>query len=83
MLGEYKYNKETLVTGQQVDDYISDNQLNYDKISNAVEEFRNIYDELIVETNKVLKEQGYKEIEYRKGYFPHFQEETRQGNLLN
>lgn len=81
MLGEYKYNKETLVTGQQVDDYISDNQLNYDKISNAVEEFRNIYDELIVETNKVLKEQGYKEIEYRKGYFPHFQEETRQGKF--
>lgn len=81
MLGEYKYNKETLVTGQQVDDYISDNKLNYDKISNAVEEFRNIYDELIVETNKVLKEQGYKEIEYRKGYFPHFQEETRQGKF--
>lgn len=81
MLGEYKYNKETLVTGQQVDDYISDNKLNYDKISNAVEEFRNIYDELIFETNKVLKEQGYKEIEYRKGYFPHFQEETRQGKF--
>lgn len=81
MLGEYKYNKETLITGQQVDDYISDNKLNYDKISNAVEEFRNIYDELIVETNKVLKEQGYKEIEYRKGYFPHFQEETRQGKF--
>ena len=81
MLGEYKYNKETLVTGQQVDDFISDNKLNYDKISNAVEEFRNIYDELIVETNKVLKEQGYKEIEYRKGYFPHFQEETRQGKF--
>lgn len=81
MLGEYKYNSETLVTGPQVDQYISDNNLNYDKISNAVEEFRNIYDELIVETNKVLKEQGYKEIEYRKGYFPHFQEETRQGKF--
>lgn len=82
MLGEYKYNKETLVTGPQIDAYISDNHLDYDKISNAVEEFRNIYDELIVETNKVLKEQGYKEIEYRKGYFPHFQEETRQGKFF-
>ncbi len=81
MLGEYKYNKETLITGPQVDQYISDNNLDYDKLSNAVEEFRTIYDELIVETNKVLKEQGYKEIEYRKGYFPHFQEEKTQGKF--
>ena len=81
MLGEYKYNKETLVTGPQVDQYISDNKLDYDKLSNAVEEFRTIYDELIVETNKILKEQGYKEIEYRKGYFPHFQEEKPQSKF--
>ncbi|MBP3463679.1 MAG: hypothetical protein J6K45_04275 [Clostridia bacterium] len=81
MLGEYKYNKETLVTGPQVDQYISDNKLDYDKLSNAVEEFRTIYDELIVETNKILKEQGYKEIEYRKGYFPHFQEEKTQSKF--
>ena len=81
MLGEYKYNKETLITGPQLDQYISDNKLDYDKLSKAVEEFRNIYDELIVETNKVLKEQGYKEIEYRKGYFPHFQEEKPQSKF--
>ena len=81
MLGEYKYNKETLLTGPQVDQYISDNKLDYDKLSNAVEEFRTIYDELIVETNKILKEQGYKEIEYRKGYFPHFQEEKPQSKF--
>lgn len=81
MLGEYKYNKETLVTGPQVDQYITDNKLDYKKLENAVEEFRNIYDELIVETNKILKEQGYKEIEYRKGYFPHFHEEKPQSKF--
>lgn len=81
MLGEYKYNTETLVTGPQVDQYISDHKLDYDKLSNAVEEFRTIYDELIVEVNKILKEQGYKEIEYKKGYFPHFQIETTQGKF--
>ena len=81
MLGEYKYNKDTLVTGPQVDEFISKNHLNYDKLANAVEEFRTIYDELITETNKILKEQGYKEIEYRKGYFPHFQEETKPGKF--
>lgn len=81
MLGEYKYNKETLLTGPQVDEFISQNKLDYKKISNAVEEFRTIYDELIVKTNEVLIEQGYKPIEYRKGYFPHFVEEKPETKL--
>ena len=72
MLGEYKYNPETLLTGSQIDDFISKNKLDYDKISNAVEEFRGLYDELYDRVNAVLKSQGYKEVDYRKGYFPHF-----------
>ena len=85
MLGEYKYNKETLLTGPQVDEFISQNKLDYKKLNNAVQEFRKIYDELIVKTNEVLIEQGYKPIEYRKGYFPHFVEEkpeTKLGKVL-
>lgn len=72
MLGELKYNPDTLVTQMQVEEIISKNKLDFDKISNAVEEFRIIYDEVFERLNKVLKEQGFKEIEYRKGYFPHF-----------
>nr|DAY15710.1 MAG TPA: hypothetical protein [Caudoviricetes sp.] len=75
MLGEYKYNPYTNLTGLQVEDYISSNKLDYDKISNAVEVMRNIYDELLPRVNKVMKSQGLKEIPYRKGYFPHFMDE--------
>ena len=72
MYGEYKYNPETKLTGMQVDEYISKNKLDIDKIKNSVEVFRDTYDELINKVNNVLIEQGYKPIEYRKGYFPHF-----------
>lgn len=86
MLGEYKYNKETLLTGGEVTEFINKNNLDYNKIDKAVNEFRTIYDELIVKTNEVLIEQGFKPIEYRKGYFPHFVEEkaqTKFGKVLD
>ncbi len=72
MYGEYKYNPETTLTGAQVDEFIEKNKLDYNKIKNSVEVFRNTYDELINKVNNVLISQGYKPIEYRKGYFPHF-----------
>lgn len=78
MWGEYKYNKDTLVTGMEIDNFISENKLNYEKIKKSAEVFRSIYDELIVKTNEILVEQGYKPIDYRKGYFPHFVEETAE-----
>lgn len=85
MFGEYKYNPETLVTGSEVDKFISDNKIDYKKIKDAVEVFRNTYDELIERVNTSLREQGYKEIDYRKGYFPHFVDEhakTKFGKVL-
>ncbi|MBE6152696.1 MAG: SprT family zinc-dependent metalloprotease [Firmicutes bacterium] len=72
MYGEYKYNPETTLTGLQVYEYIEKNNLDLNKIKNSVEVFRDTYDELINKVNNVLIEQGYKPIEYRKGYFPHF-----------
>ena len=81
MLGEYKYNKETLITGREVNEYIEQNKLDYKKLTKAVNEFRSIYDELIVKTNEVLIEQGFKPIEYRKGYFPHFIEEKADSKI--
>lgn len=85
MFGEYKYNPEILVTGMEVDEFITKNKLDHKKIENAVEVFRSTYDELIERVNETLKSQGYKEIEYRKGYFPHFVEEgakTKFGKVL-
>ena len=59
-------------------DFIRNNNIDYNKIKNAVLVFRKNYDNLFTEMNTVLKEQGYPEIEYRKGYFPHFIEEKAE-----
>jgi hypothetical protein len=75
MLGELKYNPETLVTQKQADYFIKKHKLDIQKINSSIEIFRKIYDDLIVRANQVLKEQGYKEIPYRQGYFPHFIED--------
>lgn len=81
MLGEYKYNPETELTSDQVESYIKNNNLNREKILKSIEVFRTIYDETLPQANKILREQGYKEIPYRKGYFPHFTE-TKQSSII-
>lgn len=43
------------------------------KIEGAVKEFRKIYDELFQQMNEVRVANGYEPINYRNGYFPHFQ----------
>ncbi|MGM9629034.1 MAG: hypothetical protein ACI3V4_13280 [Faecousia sp.] len=43
------------------------------KIENAVREFRKIYNELFQKMNQVRIENGYEPVNYRHGYFPHFQ----------
>lgn len=75
MLGELKYNPETNLTSDQVNTYAETHNVDKQKCTEAVEEFRNIYDELIGRVNEALKANGYKEIDYRKGYFPHFIED--------
>ena len=47
--------------------------LNSSKIENAVDEFRKIYDQLFLQMNKVRVANGYEPVNYRHGYFPHFQ----------
>lgn len=49
--------------------------LDQSKIQNAVEEFRKIYDELLQKMNEVRMANGYEPVNYRQGYFPHFQPE--------
>lgn len=62
-------------------DFIENNNLDINKIEKAVETFRNIYDNLYKQINTVLKEQGYKEMDYRKNYFPHFTKDNPTSKL--
>lgn len=47
--------------------------MDWAKVENAVAEFRGIYDELFRQANEVRVRNGYEPINYRSGYFPHFQ----------
>lgn len=87
-LGEKKYNPEfdpQKKDADRIQSYIDKKQINMNKVDNAIEFFRKTYDQLYDRVNEVLKNNGYKEIPYRKGYFPHFQEykaNTVGGKLL-
>lgn len=87
MLGEFRHNPETTLTQEVVEDYYNKhkNRIDTAKVDHAIEEARNTFDSLIVRVNEVLREQGMKEIAYRKGYFPHFQNPKQGflGKLLN
>ena len=52
-----------------------------EKVERAVGEFRRIYDELFTKMNDVRVRNGYEPIDYRKGYFPHFQPGQTDGVL--
>lgn len=57
-----------------VDDlWLNNAGLDKRKIENAVGEFRKIYDELFQRMNRIRVENGYEPVNYRQGYFPHFQ----------
>ena len=52
-----------------------------EKVERAVGEFRKIYDELFTQMNDVRVRNGYEPIDYRRGYFPHFQPGQTDGVL--
>lgn len=74
MLGEFRYNPETTLTEEMLKDYYEKHKKKIDpqKVDKAIEEARKLYDSLFERLNAALREQGFKEIPYRKGYFPHF-----------
>ena len=82
MLGELRHNPDTTLTEDVVNKFYEAHKgsIDTDKVDKAIAEARKTYDELLIRVNKVLKEQGMKEIPYRKGYFPHFTED-KQGFL--
>lgn len=51
------------------------------KVERALKVFRGIYDEAIARMNRVYVENGYAPVEYRQGYFPHFNENKPTGWL--
>ncbi len=53
--------------------------LDKQKIYDAVDQFRKIYDDLFQQMNEVRIRNGYEPVNYRHGYFPHFQAEGRDG----
>lgn len=57
-------------------------RLDYAKIEHAVKEFRSIYDQIYQDMNRVRMENGYEPVDYMQGYFPHFQENDKDGSLL-
>lgn len=52
-----------------------------EKIHKAVNEFRGIYNQLIEMANETLIRNGYRPVEYRKDYFPHFTENKPDSTL--
>ena len=82
MLGEFRHNPDTTLTEDVVKDYYEKhkNKIDTTKVDKAIEMARETYDSLFQRVNAVLREQGMKELHYRKGYFPHFTEE-HQGFL--
>lgn len=50
--------------------------LDQNKIRGAVQEFRAIYDELFQQMNEARVRNGYEPVNYRQGYFPHFQADS-------
>ena len=82
MLGEFRHNPDTTLTEDVVKAYYEKHKdkIDIDKVDKAIEMVRKTYDDLFERVNDRLREQGMKEIPYRKGYFPHFTEE-KQGFL--
>lgn len=78
LLGEAKYNpdfksdEEVVKTLKSINKNINQGKIDKAKVEKAIDTLRNIYDEILELENQVLRANGYAEIKYRKGYFPHF-----------
>lgn len=56
-----------------VQEFVNANpNLDYAKVRRGIEEFQQIYKEIITRMNEVLVENGYMPVNVRRGYFPHF-----------
>lgn len=78
LLGEAKYNpdfksdEEVVKTLKSINKNINQGKIDKAKVEKAIDTLRNIYDEILELENQELRANGYAEIKYRTGYFPHF-----------
>lgn len=81
MLGEFRHNPESELPLETVEGYYHEHKdkIDTEKVDKIIEMARKDYDEILQRVNAVLREQGMREIPYRKGYFPHFTEEEKGG----
>ena len=82
MLGELKYNPDVKEIGTleyDAAEYLDKfkDKINLEKVNKAIELVRSQYDELFDIANQALREQGLPGLEFRKGYFPHFTDNTQ------
>jgi hypothetical protein len=79
MLGELQSNPDTKLTQKVVEEFYEKHKgsIDKEKVDKVIADARKTYDDLLLRVNEVLKEQGMKEIPYRKGYFPHFTDEKQ------
>lgn len=80
--GEDWRNGHTLTEWKTIiEDMLANNpNMDISKIKDAVEEYRTIYNELFEKMNDARIRNGYEPVDYRRGYFPHFQNE--QGDSI-
>ena len=73
MLGELRHNPDTTLTEKVVNEYYEKhkNKIDTEKVDKFIDYVRSDLDTFFEELNAKLREQGMKEIPYRKGYFPH------------
>lgn len=57
------------------------NQMDIAKVERAVPVFREAYDSIFQQMNEAYIKNGYKPMEYRQGYFPHFTQTQPDGLL--
>ena len=79
MLGEFRHNPETELSLETVEGFYEEHKdkIDIEKVDKAIDLVRKTYDDLLLRVNAALREQGMREIPYRKGYFPHFTEEAK------
>ena len=73
MLGEFRHNPETTLTEKDVNEYYGKHKdkIDTEKVDKFIGYVRSDLDYFFETLNAKLREQGMKEIPYRKGYFPH------------
>ena len=57
------------------DNFVLTHDFDRTKVYHAIDEFREIYNDLFEQMNEVRIRNGYEPVDYRKNYFPHFLED--------